>query len=719
MLSDTTQKMSYVSMDFNGYGVFKDEEFYAGDYNKSHWAGILSEDTSKFYNSENMNIAGGDVKVTLQINADGTGDIYLTYLNQTTGSGLNATPYKLGDKIGDWFGDVVVNGGKIVFAGQKSIWNHETVIDKIVVKDGNDVVITEDDFSTNNFDGNGLQLWKTVAENHKLPGVDNITIKNNAVVSLDKQNALGELEVFNLAVNVKATTGSYAIFTGMTEKGNVSTAKNSITFGKDTIAYAVGTTSSELSLEYDFDNANANLIKLTAIKKTGVATLKIGDTVMAELENFDVDGYVGIQANDSNLTYISASVKTPSAPEVVVSSNVETTVGKAVDLTPSVIDEIYSIEDMTVEVKVDGNIITDYHSYSFVNAGTYTVTYLVTNPMGQSDSAEISVQVAYAAPTIDVSGIAKYYYSLDQITFEPIVTDSAFDQIQVVMTVTENEQNVNGVDGLKFTPEKEGVYTVTFTATNEENLSSTATVEIVVCSGGIQADIYSKFENQDYSEFDTANVTASDKCGVIGAQGHFGTAKNIRNFVLMARVTDISADCSDITVYLAKAPDGEYSITFTKGSTKVTVVDATGTFETEIGVDVFNAIGDGSLVIQITLIGGVAELSFMYGNLPYEILNTPVATVEFSLAKYGKIGISSVSGGLTLDRFVVINYSTYDEIPDDIVPPEPEKPDTPPQDGDDKGDEKGCSCGGSIASTFGGLICLAVAGLFVTKRRKN
>lgn len=165
-------------------------------------------------------------------------------------------------------------------------------------------------------------------------------------------------------------------------------------------------------------------------------------------------------------------------------------------------------------------------------------------------------------------------------------------------------------------------------------------------------------------------------------------------------------------------------MTFTKGSTKATVRDGGEERTVELGVDVFAVIGDGSLVVQATMMGGTLQIALMYGDLPYDVLNEPVAEFAVDCAVPGRVGVATASGGITLDRFVFVNLSDYSEIPDDVVPPDPEDPDEPDNpdkpDNPEKGGCGGCGSTGGIGGMLGGglaVIALAAFGLFYTRKR--
>jgi hypothetical protein len=184
----------------------------------------------------------------------------------------------------------------------------------------------------------------------------------------------------------------------------------------------------------------------------------------------------------------------------------------------------------------------------------------------------------------------------------------------------------------------------------------------------------------------------------------------------MIRLTTFDTTANDLTLYFGKINEADmpYAITFIKGSTLITITDSKGTTTLDIKVDIFNIDITNGIVIQLLNNGGKIELSMMHGNQPYEILNIPIASFNMEFEKIGTVGISTLTGGVTIDRFIFVNYSDYSEIPDDIVPPdpdpipEPEKPVTPEP---ESGCKQSCKSAGFLSDGNGntsGLITVVL-----------
>ena len=198
----------------------------------------------------------------------------------------------------------------------------------------------------------------------------------------------------------------------------------------------------------------------------------------------------------------------------------------------------------------------------------------------------------------------------------------------------------------------------------------------------------------------------------------------------MVRITAMDASANDFTVYFGKqTADEMYKITFTKGSTSVSITDAVGTTTKDIGVDVFTKVSGDGLVVQVKKVASAMEISLHYGNLPIETLNEPVATFSVNATLVGQVGIATVSGGLQLDRYVFINYTGEVEIPDAEVSGDSSSSDSAtdstqdsanntssiPNTSSNGGGAKAGGCGSSVV----GLAALLPLALVAIRKRKH
>ncbi len=143
--------------------------------------------------------------------------------------------------------------------------------------------------------------------------------------------------------------------------------------------------------------------------------------------------------------------------------------------------------DVTIQVMCDGDpVAITGKTLTFAKAGTYTVTYTTaTDSYGQQaiETFDIVVAVDTAKPVIDVD------FGLNSLTIGQTVTlptatatDNADGTVDVTVTVTfrgaNGEENVEIVDG-GFTPDRAGVYTVTYSAKDKTNNVEKRTFEIL------------------------------------------------------------------------------------------------------------------------------------------------------------------------------------------------------------------------------------------------
>lgn len=353
------------------------------------------------------------------------------------------------------------------------------------------------------------------------------------------------------------------------------------------------------------------------------------------------------------------------------------------------------------------------------------VTNYVTNDVFDAGIVAGTISVPQSN-SIGTKSLQRYFYSYDEITFAPVVNSPEYTLADVTMTVSKGGTAVDGVNGLSFTPTEDGTYDITFSALEG---AVTATHQIVVVNMPQQSSVNTKFDGS-ISDFAQAGVEVADNKATMSANAFFGTKGRAKNFVQMVRITAMDSSATDFSVYFGKqTEDAMYKVTFTKGSTNVTIMDDTGTTTKDIGVDVFTKVDGAGLVVQIKKVASEMEIALTYGDLPIETLNEPVATFPVNAALVGQIGIATVSGGLQLDRYVFVNYTGAVDIPDaDIT--EDEDPDsstnstidsttdstTNSGNGGDAG-KQGCGCGSTIG--VAGLTALLPLALLVLRKREE
>ena len=354
------------------------------------------------------------------------------------------------------------------------------------------------------------------------------------------------------------------------------------------------------------------------------------------------------------------------------------------------------------------------------------VTNYVTNDVFDAGIADGTIRVPQSN-SIGTKSLQKYFYSYDEITFAPVVNSPEYTLADVTMTVSKDGTPVDGVNGLSFTPTEDGTYDITFSALEGE---VTATHQIVVVNMPQQGSVNTKFDGS-VSGFAKANVEVADNKATMSANAFFGTKGRAKNFVQMVRITAMDSSATDFSVYFGKqTEDVMYKVTFTKGSTNVTITDDTGTTTKDISVDVFTKVSGAGLVVQVKKVASEMEIALTYGDLPIETLNEPVATFPVNATLVGQIGVATVSGGLQLDRYVFVNYTGVVEIPDADVSEE-EDPnsstdstidsttDSTTNSGNGGGEtgKKGCGCGSTIG--VAGLATLLPLALLVLRKRKE
>ena len=159
----------------------------------------------------------------------------------------------------------------------------------------------------------------------------------------------------------------------------------------------------------------------------------------------------------------------------------------------------------------------------------------------------------------------------------------------------------------------------------------------------------------------------------------------------------------------------------------IVYVDKDGEKTMDIGVDVFHCVSGDGLVIQLKKLGNDVELSLTYGDLPMETLNEPVAKFVVNAPLSGQIGVTSLSGGITLDRYVFINLTGAIEIPDADVEQVPDSSLDDSSDEENSGSNNPASsdkeggCGGGCGGVLGvGMAaCLLPLGYILLSKKKE
>lgn len=363
----------------------------------------------------------------------------------------------------------------------------------------------------------------------------------------------------------------------------------------------------------------------------------------------------------------------------------------------------------------------DEYSDDFSSVETFSTNY-VTNDAFDLGVAAGTI-IAPQRTMIETVNLNKYYSSYDTIMFNPIINTAAFTLEEVTMSVMKDGVALTaGVEGLNFTPTEDGTYDITFSAMDG---TVTATHQIVVFNLPQQQNINTKFDGE-MDAFASESVTVENGQATMSANTYFGTKGRAKNFVQMVRITSITEEANDFTVYFGKLLDeSTYGVTFHKGTTQVVVLDNNGEQTMDIGVDVFDCISGDGLVIQLKKLGNDVELALTYGDLPMETLNEPVAKMVVNAPTSGNVGIASISGGITLDRFVFINLTGEMEIPDADVE---QIPDSSSEESSDENssdsintsssEEGGCGgCGGVLGASM--AVCMLPLGFILISKKKD
>lgn len=747
--ANETAPTDYISLNFNGYSVTKDGSAGSNVKVDGRWDEILKEDEAKFYASGNLRIFDGKVKFILDVSADGSATLSLRILEQISmggESGLSTEKdYVLFTETG-LFADMTEEGGRFFVSVPHNTWGGGTTLHSAQVSTSAEGVLLSDDFSYNNINGNGLALWTAPSSTTlTLPAVSEVSFSGEGTLGVKTKLENLDADVVSGAFNFKLNSGSFGAAFGLGANYTFGENSSYLYFKRDTngavLGLRKGTGDADERAIAGLDLTNPTLVSFRLIGATGALEVSVGGkTEIFTLEN--TDGFVGFfgegETISATLNYLSLKSNPAAPPTVTVPEMTQGSLGETFNLMPTLSDPSFSVSEI---VKTFNYTVTkDEKPYAVPNIaefkpteiGTYHFLFTVSNPAGQTANVPFDFEVVYGAPTLTVGDTKDWYNGLNMITFAPEADDpfDDADALALTMEVFAGKEATGtplASEGLTFTPAATGFYTVKFTVKNTHDLTATAEKTFRVIDLPQMADASAAFDGSD--KFESIAGTVADSKLTLGANGIFGTAGWARNYAQMVRITSISETCTDISLYFGRLDSKDTladacTVTFVKGSTKATVRDGGEERTVELGVDVFAAIGDGSLVVQATMMGGTLQIALMYGDLPYDVLNEPVAEFAVDCAVPGWVGVATVSGGITLDRFVFVNLSDYSEIPDDVVPPDPEDPDEPDNpdtpDNPEKGGCGGCGSTGGIGGMLGGglaVIALAAFGLFYTRKR--
>lgn len=743
---DDTVPVNYFALNMNGYSAIKAGQQIAAKVD-SRWDQILGEEQTKFYVGESGDtIFGGKIKFILDISADGTVKASLRVLNQTTGSGLKTDDDYTIVTVEGLFSDAVKNGGRFFVACPNSLWGHATSLLSAQVSTSAEGVLLSDDFSYNNINGNGLALWTASSSTTlTLPAVSEVSFSGEGTLGVKTKLENLDADVVSGAFNFKLNSGSFGAAFGLGTNYAFDENSSYLYLKQDTNGAVLGLRKGEGEPDEraiaGLDLTNPTLVTFRLIGATGALEVSVGGkTEIFTLEN--TDGFVGFfgegETISARLNYLSLKSNPAAAPTVTVPEMTQGSLGETFNLMPTLSDPSFSVAEI---VKTFNYTVTkDEKPYAVPNIaefkpteiGNYHFLFTVSNPAGQTANVPFDFEVIYGAPTLTVGDTKDWYNGLNPITFAPEADDPLddADALTIAMEVFAGKEATGTPlhsEGLTFTPTATGFYTVKFSVKNTHDLTATAQKTFRVIDLPQMADASAAFDGSD--KFESVAGTVADGKLTLGANGMFGTAGWARNYAQMVRITSISETCTDISLYFGRLDSEDTladacTVTFTKGSTKATVKDGAEERTVELGVDVFAAIGEGSLVVQTTVMGGKLQIALMYGDLPYDVLNEPVAEFDVDCTVPGRVGVATVSGGIALDRFVFVNLSDYSEIPDDVVPPDPEEPEEPDDPNKPEEPEKGgcggCGSTGGIGGMLGGglaVIVLAAFGLFYTRKR--
>ena len=291
--SNTIVRMGISGMSVNKNGV----DVYNEYGSESKWATILGD--------ANAGATGADFKIVLDVNENGDATISLGVANQFWGPTLSKSLYEI-TTIEGLFADVVTGGGYLVFSTSHSDWGNQSTIKDVKLTNAKGETLIEDDFSSNNFNGEGAKLWLVSDSTglYNLPGVNAVTYTGGTAY-LNTQNTATAKEKLTVEWNAQVFDGEMKYYLGMDSKDTskatayVTVKDGNLTFTQDTtetLATGVDFTAKTL-VQLVFNNANG---KVTAY----VDGVQKGSTVIKA----DLTGYMAISATNAKMTHLTVDI---------------------------------------------------------------------------------------------------------------------------------------------------------------------------------------------------------------------------------------------------------------------------------------------------------------------------------------------------------------------------------------------------------------------------
>ena len=295
----------YMQTGIEGVRVVKGVKTLWGSYvdggSSSWWTDIF-----KIVDDSPYNCMSGDFKLIVEINAQGDATFSLQVVRKELGpTALQETTYEL-QTINGLLADVVTGGGYLVFASQHSTWEHQSIIKGVTLTDAKGEVLIEDDFTCNNINGEGADLWLLSDRGgvYTLPGVNAVTF-TGGVAYVNAQNTATAKEKLTIEWNAQVLSGSMKYYLGMSEK-NVNTATAYLTVENGNLTFTQDTTE---TLATGVDFTNKTRVQLVFNNAHGKVYVYVNGTQTATaMVKADITGYMGISADNAKLTYLTADI---------------------------------------------------------------------------------------------------------------------------------------------------------------------------------------------------------------------------------------------------------------------------------------------------------------------------------------------------------------------------------------------------------------------------
>ena len=392
-------KNIYAQTNLTGMKISKDGTLVYNQFDDSlnggSWGNVLNEPT--------VTGIGGDVKFIVDINeqGDATFSIDATGVSWLRAGSLSKTFYEV-TTVDGLFADLVNDGGTFIFSTGISSWGHEGQVKDVKLTDKNGNVLLADDFSYNNFNGNGEDLWTVDNSNNAyvLPGISQATF-NGGVAYVTTQNTATETESLKVTYNAQVISGAMQYYFGMSEK-DTSTATAYVTAQDGNLTVTQGSVVTTLASGVDFtattqitldwNNAQDRLYAYVNGERVGSAAMLV-----------DVTGYMGIYGDNVKMGYLNAeTVVAQSAVTTQAGAYVKanTTLNNSGMRFASVLDKTWydAVKaDATVTAVTYGTLIvpTDYldeiSSFTLEGlqaSGKNYINAVVTNGFTNQDTAE-------------------------------------------------------------------------------------------------------------------------------------------------------------------------------------------------------------------------------------------------------------------------------------------------------------------------------------------